>query len=85
MTDCGRSTFTTSSPTNGHTLPGPEALSSLLSKPPASRVKCAPHSSGRLHLHVHHVTAYLEMPFVEVTYHHLYGPNTVPDLSLQHL
>lgn len=85
MTDCRRSTFTTSSPTNGQTLPGPEALSSLLSKPPASRVKCAPHSSCRLHLHVHHVTAYLEMPFVEVTYHHLYGPNTVPDLSLQHL
>lgn len=60
------------------------SLSSLLSKPPASRAKCAPHSSCRLHLHVYQVTAYLEMPFVEVTYH-LNGPNTVPDLSLRHL
>lgn len=38
------------------------SLSSLLSKPPASRAKCAPHSSCRLHLHVYQVTAYLEMP-----------------------
>lgn len=32
------------------------SLSSLLSKPPASRVKCAPHSSCRLHLHVWQLT-----------------------------
>lgn len=39
------------------------SLSFLFSKPPASRAKCAPHSSCRLHLHVYQVTAYLEMPF----------------------
>lgn len=60
------------------------SLSSLLRKPPARKAECAPHSSCWLHLHAYQVTAYLEMPFVEVIYH-LYGLNTVPDLSLRHL
>lgn len=45
----------------------------------------APYSSRRLHLHVHQATWLTWRCHLWKWHIHLYGPNTVPNLSLRHL